>query len=130
MVKSNGVEALVHDVDPAIFGGEHEEGHEGVAQVVEVVLLVYPAVPVPTQLQALRLVLHGGRVRTLAVEKESLEELHAEDAEDDEEGAADQDDVPDRLQRREQRLKRGSHRQLPPTQINGRPSWKRVRIIN
>ena len=109
MVKSNGVEALVHDVDPAVFGGEHEEGHEGVAQVVEVVLVVYPAIPVPAQLQALRLVLHGVRVRTLAVEKEALEELHAEDAKDDEEGAADQDDVSDGLQRREQRLRRVSH---------------------
>lgn len=98
LVKSNGVEALVHDVDPAVLGGEHEEGHEGVAQVVEVVLLVYPAVPVPTQLQALRLVLHGGRVRTLAVEKEPLEELHTQDAEYDEEGAADQDNVSDGLQ--------------------------------
>ena len=108
LVKSNGVEALVHDVDPAVFGGEHEEGHEGVAQVVEVVLVVDPTIPVPAQLQALRLVLHGVRVRTLAVEKEALEELHAEDAENDEEGAADQDNVSNGLQRREQRLRRDS----------------------
>ena len=89
LIKANGVEALVHYVDPAVLGGEHEEGHEGVAQVVEVVLVVDPAVPVAAQLEALRLVLHGVGVRPLAVEEEPLEELHAEDAEDDEECAAD-----------------------------------------
>ena len=98
LVKSNGVEALVHDVDPAVLGGEHEEGHEGVAQVVEVVLVVDPAIAIAAQLQALRLVRHVPRVRTLAVEKEPLEELHTQDAEDDEEGAADQDNVSDGLQ--------------------------------
>ena len=105
LIKANGVEALVHDVDPAVLGGEDEEGHEGVAQVVEVVLVVYPPVPVPTQFQALRFVLHRVRVRTLAVEEEPLEELHAEDAEDDEERTADQNDVSDGLQRGEQGLR-------------------------
>ena len=116
LIKANGVEALVHYVDPAVLGGEDEEGHEGVAQVVEVVLVVYPPVPVPTQFQALRFVLHRVRVRTLAVEEEPLEELHAEDAKDDEERAADQNDVSDRLQRGEQCL-RGAFivGQLPAT---------------
>ena len=73
LVESDRVEPLVHDVDPAVLGGEHEEGHEGVAQVVEVVLVVDPAVPVAAQLEALRLVLHVAGVRPLAVEEEPLE---------------------------------------------------------
>ena len=35
---------MVHDVHPAILGGENKQGHESLAQVVKVVLLVYPSV--------------------------------------------------------------------------------------
>ena len=64
---------MVHDVHPAVLGGEHEEGHERRAEVVEVVLLVDPAVLLVLETLHLVgdvLVLH---VRTVAVEEQSFE---------------------------------------------------------
>jgi hypothetical protein len=49
---------LVHDGDPAVFGRQDEEGHEGLPQIVEVVLVVDPPVAFVAQLQALGSVLH------------------------------------------------------------------------
>lgn len=77
LIKADCVQPLIHDVHPAVLGGEHEEGHEGLAQVVEVVLVVDPAVAIGAEFQALRLVLHQLRVRALAVIKYAFEELQA-----------------------------------------------------
>ena len=73
LINADSVQAVVHDVHPAVLGGQHEEGHERGAEVVEVVLLVDPAVLLV--LETLRLVgdvlvLH---VRAVAVEKQSFE---------------------------------------------------------
>ena len=62
--------------------------------------------PVLWVLEALNFVgnVQGDDVRPVAVEEESLEELHTEDPEDDEECAADEDNVAYRLQRGEKSL--------------------------
>ena len=75
LIKANGVEALVHYVDPAVLGGEDEQGHEGSAEVVKIVFLIYPAIVLV--LQTLRLVCDvlGHNVRSVTVEEKSLEEL-------------------------------------------------------
>lgn len=43
-INTRSIQSMIHDVHPAIFGGEHKEGHQRLAQVVKVVLLVYPTV--------------------------------------------------------------------------------------
>ena len=43
-VHGDGVQSVVHDVDPAVLAGQDEETHESLAQVVEIVSLVPPAV--------------------------------------------------------------------------------------
>ena len=35
---------MIHDVHPPILGGKDKQGHESLAQVVKVILLVYPSV--------------------------------------------------------------------------------------
>ncbi len=72
LVYSDGVEPLVHDVDPSVLGGQDEEGHERLAEVVEVVLVVDPLVAVGSQLQALSLVRHQFGIRTLAVVEDAF----------------------------------------------------------
>jgi len=64
---------LVHDRDPSVFGREDEEGHEGLAQVVEVVLVVHPAVAFVGHFQALSFVLDQVGVWSLAVKEDSFE---------------------------------------------------------
>ena len=75
LVDPDSIQAVVHDVHPAIPVGEDEQGDEGPAQVVEVVFLVYPAIVFV--LQTLRLVgdILRHNVRPVAVEEKSLEEL-------------------------------------------------------
>lgn len=45
-----------------------------------------------------------GHLRAVAVEEKTLEQLHSKDAKDDEEGAADQDYVPNGFEAGEKRL--------------------------
>ena len=44
MVESNSIQPMVHDVHPAVFGGENEESHESIEDVVKIVFLVDPPV--------------------------------------------------------------------------------------
>ena len=75
LVEPYGVQALVHDVDPSVLGGEDEERHERLAQVVKVVLVVDPLVAVAGQLQALGLVGDEFGVGALTVVEDALEQL-------------------------------------------------------
>ena len=104
LVDADSVQAVVHDVHPTVLGGEDEQGHEGSAEVVKIVFLIYPAIVLV--LQTLRLVCDvlGHNVRPVTVEEKSFEELNPEDAEYDEECAADKNDVPNRFERREESL--------------------------
>ena len=66
---------MVHDIHPAVFGGEDEESHESVEDVIKVVFLVDP--PVAWVLQTVRLAgdVLLGHVRAVAVEEKALEQL-------------------------------------------------------
>ena len=92
LVEPHCVQTVVHDVDPAVPGAQHEQRHEGLPQVVEVVLLVLPFVVVVLAVAAVD---DAREVLADAVVEGTFEELDAEDAEDDEECAADEDDVAD-----------------------------------
>jgi len=82
-------------VDLPVLARQDEQRHERLPQIVEVIAVVDP--PVPR--------VHGAvgtsgdiiELGTDAVEHHPLEELNAQDAEDDEEGAADQHNVTDGL---------------------------------
>ena len=104
LVDADSVQAMVHDVHPTVLGGEDEQGHEGSAEVVKIVFLIYPAIVLV--LQTLRLVgdVLGHNVRPVTVEEKSFEELNPEDAEYDEECAADEDNVSDWFEGREESL--------------------------
>ena len=43
-VHGDGVQSVVHDVDPAVLAGEDEETDESLAQVVKIIFPVPPAV--------------------------------------------------------------------------------------
>ena len=73
LVRADSIETLVHDGDPSVFRREDEEGHEGLAQVVKVVLVVDPPVAFVGQLQALSFVFDQVRVRAFAVKEDSFE---------------------------------------------------------
>ncbi len=79
LIQTNCIQTLVHNVNPTILGGEHEQGHEGLPQVVEVVLVIDPAVSVAAQLKALGFVLNELGVGTLAVVEDALEQLQRTD---------------------------------------------------
>ena len=66
---------MVHDVDPAVLGGQHEQGHESSAQIIEVVLLVYPAIVLVLETLGLVSDVERHHVRPVTVEEESFEEL-------------------------------------------------------
>ena len=66
---------MVHDVDPAVLGGQHEEGHESSAEIIEVVLLVYPAVVLVLETLGLVGDVESHHVRPVTVEEESFEQL-------------------------------------------------------
>ena len=75
LVNPDRIQAVVHDVHPTILGGEDEQGHEGSAEIVKIIFLIYPAIVFV--LQTLQLVgdVLGHNVRAVAVEEKSLEEL-------------------------------------------------------
>jgi len=98
LVNADGIETGVHDVHPAVAGAQDEQGHQGLAQIIEVVLAVRPHVARYTA--ALIRIADALDILALAVVEGALEQLDAQDAEDDEEGAADQDDVADGTQGR------------------------------
>ena len=75
LIDAHRVEALVHNIDPAIFGGKHEERHESLAQIIEIVLVVDPSVAVGRQLQALGFVSHVLGIRAFAVVENALKQL-------------------------------------------------------
>ena len=75
LIEPHCVQPLIHDVHPSVLGGEDEERHECLAQVVKVVLVVDPAVAVAAQLQALSLVGDAVGVGALAVVEDALEQL-------------------------------------------------------
>ena len=102
LIDPDGIEARIHDVHPAVARRKNKERHEGLAEIVEVVLPVEPDVALICE--AVGLVAHVLDVRPVAVIERALEQLHAEDAEDNEERAANEDNVADRPQRREKRL--------------------------
>ena len=66
---------MVHDINPAILGRQDEERHQSLAEIVEVVLVVDPAVAVGTQLQALGFVRDVLGVGAVAVKKYPFEKL-------------------------------------------------------
>ena len=66
---------MVHDVHPAVLGREDEQGHEGSAEIVKIVLLIQPAVVFVLETLLLVGDVHGYNVRAVAVEEKSLEEL-------------------------------------------------------
>ena len=75
LVDADSIQSVVHDVHPSVLGGEDEEGHEGSAEIVKIVFLIYPAIVLV--LQALHLVgdVLGHYVGPVTVEEESLEQL-------------------------------------------------------
>ena len=75
LVNADRIQAVVHDVHPTILGGEDEQGHEGSAEIVKIIFLIYPAIVFV--LQTLHLVgdVLGHNVRAVTVEEKSLEEL-------------------------------------------------------
>ena len=75
LIDSHGIESLVHDINPPIFGRKHEERHESLAQIIEIVLVVHPSVAVGRQLQALGFVGHVLGIRPLAIVENALEQL-------------------------------------------------------
>ena len=97
LVQSHGVQTMVHDVHPAVLGGEDKERHERLSKIVEVVLLVDP--PVLSVVQAVPLVrdVLQFNFRAFTVEEEALEQLNSQDAEYDKEGATDENDVANRF---------------------------------
>ena len=74
-IRTDGIKSVVHDIHPAVLGGEDEQGHESPAEVIKVVLLIDPAIVLV--LQALHLVgdVLGHHVGPVTVEEESLEQL-------------------------------------------------------
>ena len=44
LVDAHSVEAVVHDVHPAVLGGEHKQRHQGVENVVKIIFLIDPAI--------------------------------------------------------------------------------------
>ena len=75
LVDADRIQTVVHDVHPTILGGEDEQGHEGSAEVVKIVFLIYPAIVLV--LRALGLVgnVLSYNVGAVAVEEKSFEEL-------------------------------------------------------
>ena len=73
--------------------------------LTEIVEIVFPVDPVVARIgQAVGLVPNVSHVRPFTVEQRSFEKLNAKNAEDHEEGTADQHDVTDGPQRAKQRL--------------------------
>ena len=75
LINADSVQAVVHDVDPAVLGGQHEEGHESSAEIIEVVLLVDPAVVLVLQTLGLVGDVERHHVWPITVEEESFEQL-------------------------------------------------------
>ena len=44
LVDAHSVEAVVHDVHPAVLGGEHKQRHQGVENVVKIIFLIDPTI--------------------------------------------------------------------------------------
>ena len=44
LVDAHSVEAVVHDVHPAVLGGQHKQRHQRVENVVKIVFLIDPAI--------------------------------------------------------------------------------------
>lgn len=74
MIHSNGIQPGVHDVDPAVFGGEDEEGHESLPEVVKVVGPIDPDVP-GIRIEAISPIPNVPDVGALAVIEAPLEQL-------------------------------------------------------
>ena len=74
-IRTDGIKSVVHDIHPAVLGGEDKQGHESVEDVIKVVFLVDP--PVAWVLQTVRLAgdVLLGHVRAVAVEEKALEQL-------------------------------------------------------
>ncbi len=98
LIDTYGIETRVHDVNPAVFGRKDKERHEGLPQVVKVVFAVDPDVT-RVCVQAIGAVLDVADVRTVAVVEAAFEQLYAQDAENDEKGTTNQDNVADGFQR-------------------------------
>ena len=75
LVDADSIQSVVHDVHPAVLGGEDEEGHEGSAEIVKIVFLIYPAIVLV--LKALGLIgnVLSYNVGAVTVEEKSFEEL-------------------------------------------------------
>ena len=66
---------MIHDVNPTILGGEDEQSHESVEDVVKVVLLVAPLVLWVLQTVGLLCDVLTVNPRTVAIEEKSFEKL-------------------------------------------------------
>ena len=75
LVDADSIQPVVHDVHPAVLGGEDEQGHEGSAEIVEIVFLVQPAIVLVLKTLGLVGDVLGNNVRTVTVEEKSFEEL-------------------------------------------------------
>ena len=75
LVDADRIQTVVHDVHPTILGGEDEQGHEGSAEIVKIVLLVQPAVVFVLETLLLVGDVHGYHVWAIAVEEQSFKEL-------------------------------------------------------
>ena len=75
MVDADSIQSVVHDVHPAILGGEDEQGHEGSAKIVKIVFLIYPAIVLVLQTLSLVGNVLSYNVGAVAVEEKSFEEL-------------------------------------------------------
>ena len=81
-VKSHSVQTMVHDVHPAVFRGEDEEGHQGVEDVVKVVLLVDPPVSRILQTGSFVWDILALHILPVTIEEKSFEQLKRESSGD------------------------------------------------
>lgn len=44
LVNPDSVQSVIHDVHPAVLGGENKQRHEGIENVVKIVFLIDPSV--------------------------------------------------------------------------------------
>ena len=75
LVRPYSIKALIHYGNPTIFWGQNKERHQSLAQIVKVVFVIDPSIAFLAQFQTLSFVFDHVWIRTLAVEKNSLEEL-------------------------------------------------------
>lgn len=102
LIDPNRVQTGVHDVDPTVTRGQHEKRHQSLAKIIKVVLPVEPHVPLVRE--TVSFVSYILYVRTIAIEKSTLEQLDSEDPEYDEKGTTDENNVSNGSQRRKQGL--------------------------